>query len=158
MTEMVQRTKELDDEESRKKFKRAFLLYIQKSFLCATTCSKLFPSHTTTIFDVSRTSEINWAAHVHNFLLDNISKFRERNKQSIDGCRYMLVLIYFNFRQYVVNLKSAPEGPWVIHWTKEMLIEKIHEESKLKAGLILQGNRKRRMLKRTRMKRNDINK
>ncbi|MED6111248.1 hypothetical protein PIB30_050856 [Stylosanthes scabra] len=60
----------LDTYENKRLFMRAFVLYIQKCFLLATSSANVMPRTLPTIFDMENTRRRNWALHVHNFLLE----------------------------------------------------------------------------------------
>ncbi|MED6165724.1 hypothetical protein PIB30_102307 [Stylosanthes scabra] len=49
----------VDYEENTRKFKRAFILFIQKAFLCATNSNPLSPKHFPAIVNVDNTREMN---------------------------------------------------------------------------------------------------
>ncbi|MED6178204.1 hypothetical protein PIB30_105369, partial [Stylosanthes scabra] len=68
----------VDSEENTRKFKRAFILFIQKAFLCATNSNPLSSKHFPTIVNVDNTREMNWARHVCSFLLDGIAEMKRK--------------------------------------------------------------------------------
>ncbi|MED6163965.1 hypothetical protein PIB30_085081 [Stylosanthes scabra] len=55
----------VDSEENTRKFKRAFILFIQKTFLCATNSNPLSPKHFPAIVNVDNLRQMNWARHTH---------------------------------------------------------------------------------------------
>ncbi|MED6162209.1 hypothetical protein PIB30_068252 [Stylosanthes scabra] len=63
---------ESNSEENIKKFKRAFILYTQKSILCPNSSTPIFPKHFPAIVDVENPRARNWARHIYSFLLDGI--------------------------------------------------------------------------------------
>ncbi|MED6198739.1 hypothetical protein PIB30_069440 [Stylosanthes scabra] len=71
----------MDSEENSRKFKRAFILFIQKAFLCATNSNPLSPKHFPTIVIVDNPREMNWARHVCSFLLDGIAEMKQKKSQ-----------------------------------------------------------------------------
>ncbi|MED6164747.1 hypothetical protein PIB30_093135, partial [Stylosanthes scabra] len=71
----------VDSEENTRKFKRAFILFIQKAFLCATNTNPLSPKHFPAIVNVGNTREMNWARHVCSFLLDGIAEMKRKKSQ-----------------------------------------------------------------------------
>ncbi|MED6186657.1 hypothetical protein PIB30_068832, partial [Stylosanthes scabra] len=85
----------LDSEENITKFKRAFILYVQKALLCPNNSNPLSPKILPTILDVSNPREMNWGRHVYSFLLDGITEARKKNNKNIDGCVFALLIIYF---------------------------------------------------------------
>ncbi|MED6148106.1 hypothetical protein PIB30_050067 [Stylosanthes scabra] len=75
----------VDSEENTRKFKRAFILFIQKIFLCATNSNSLSPKHFPAIVNVDNLREMNWARHVCSFLLDGIAEMRRKNSKGVEG-------------------------------------------------------------------------
>ncbi|MED6129225.1 hypothetical protein PIB30_105871 [Stylosanthes scabra] len=67
----------IDTVENKRLFMRAFLLFIQKSFLLATSSANVTPRAYPTVYDVENTKQRNWALHVHNFLLEELKKAKE---------------------------------------------------------------------------------
>ncbi|MED6146473.1 hypothetical protein PIB30_034701 [Stylosanthes scabra] len=65
-----------DSEENTRKFKRAFILYIQKTFLCAINSTPLSSKHFLAIVNFDNSKQMNWARHVCSFLLDRITEMR----------------------------------------------------------------------------------
>ncbi|RYR13449.1 hypothetical protein Ahy_B04g070446 [Arachis hypogaea] len=64
----------VDGDEDRLTFKRAFILYIQMSFLSPTTINKVSPIHMPPIFCVDTIREWNWGGHILDFLIKGISE------------------------------------------------------------------------------------
>ncbi|MED6190108.1 hypothetical protein PIB30_102557 [Stylosanthes scabra] len=56
-----------NSEENARKFKRAFILYIQKTFLCATISKPLSPKHFPAIVNVDNPRQMDWAQHMSHF-------------------------------------------------------------------------------------------
>ncbi|MED6114708.1 hypothetical protein PIB30_083023 [Stylosanthes scabra] len=69
--------------ESTRKFKKAFILFVQKTFLCATNSNSLSPKHFPAIANVDNPRQMNWARHVCNFLLDGITEMRWNNSKGV---------------------------------------------------------------------------
>ncbi|MED6151503.1 hypothetical protein PIB30_083123 [Stylosanthes scabra] len=59
----------LDTDENKRLFMRAFVLYIKKCFLLATSSANVTPRALPTLFDVENTRRRNYALHVYNFSL-----------------------------------------------------------------------------------------
>ncbi|MED6147740.1 hypothetical protein PIB30_046609 [Stylosanthes scabra] len=81
----------MDTNENKRLFMRAFILFIQKCFLLATSSTNVTPRAYPTLFDVENTKQRNWALYVHNFLLEEIKKARENNMESVHGCCYAML-------------------------------------------------------------------
>ncbi|MED6156856.1 hypothetical protein PIB30_018222 [Stylosanthes scabra] len=113
LTEMVQTTL-VDTEDNRKRFIRAFMLWIQKVFLLPNSTSTIVPNALTTIIDLETTAKRNWALHVQNFLIQELKKAKQTNSAAIHGCVYALMIIYFHETQFGENSKE-PEArkPWI---------------------------------------------
>ncbi|RYR49050.1 hypothetical protein Ahy_A07g035335 [Arachis hypogaea] len=113
----------VEGEENRKKFKRTFVVFIQKCFLLPTTVSVASPIHKPPIFH-------DWAKHVLNFLMKGVENKRNGKKQSVDGCVFVLMLIYFHETKFSRPFElDAPAVPRVAHWTREMIIDRISSEA-----------------------------
>ncbi|KAL4286125.1 hypothetical protein AHAS_Ahas19G0054900 [Arachis hypogaea] len=61
---------------------------------------------------------------------NGVENKRNGKKQSIDGYVFVLILIYFHETKFPRPFApDAPPGPWVAHWTKEMIIDRISSEA-----------------------------
>ncbi|MED6195931.1 hypothetical protein PIB30_042481 [Stylosanthes scabra] len=58
-------------------FRRAFALFIQKSFLCPASTANISPKHLPIIRDIENTHTRNWAHHVNTFLVDGIIELKK---------------------------------------------------------------------------------
>ncbi|RYR09602.1 hypothetical protein Ahy_B05g077974 isoform B [Arachis hypogaea] len=68
--------------------------------------------------------------HVLNFLMKGVENKKTGKKQSVDGCVFVLMLIYFHETKFPCPFApDAPPAPWVAHWTREMMIELISSEA-----------------------------
>ncbi|RYR24737.1 hypothetical protein Ahy_B02g058258 [Arachis hypogaea] len=99
----------VEGEENQKKFKRTFVVFIQKCFLLPTTVSVASPIHKPPIFYVDNIRECDWAKHVLNFLMKGVENKRKGRKQSVDGCVFVLMLIYFHEIKF--PRPFAPDAP-----------------------------------------------
>ncbi|RYQ96408.1 hypothetical protein Ahy_B08g092154 [Arachis hypogaea] len=134
-TNLTQKTRNVLDmsvegKENRKKFKRTFVVFIQKCFLLPTTVSVASPIHKPPIFHVDNIREWDWAKYVLNFLMKGVENKRKGRKQSVDGCVFVLMFIYFHEIKFPRPFgPDAPPTPWVAHWTKQMMLERISSEA-----------------------------
>ncbi|MED6188502.1 hypothetical protein PIB30_086587 [Stylosanthes scabra] len=96
----------VDTVENRRLFMRAFLLFIQKCFLLATSSANVTPRAYSTLYDVENTKQRNWALRVHKFLLEEIKKAKENNTKSVHGCCYAMLIIYFHETQFGKNSRT----------------------------------------------------
>ncbi|RYR66322.1 hypothetical protein Ahy_A03g012311 isoform B [Arachis hypogaea] len=120
----------VEGEKNRKKFKRTFVIFIQKCFLLPTTVSVASPIHKPPIFHVDNIHEWDWAKHVLNFLMKGVENKRKGRKQSVDGYVFVLILIYFHETKFPRPFApNAPPAPWVAHWTKQMMLEQISRKA-----------------------------
>ncbi|MED6147099.1 hypothetical protein PIB30_040809 [Stylosanthes scabra] len=101
--------KPVDTEENRNKFKRAFLLYIQKCFLLPTSAPNVTRRALPTIFDLENTRNKNWALHRHNFLLEEKEKAKK-------NCR---------------DAEAQPQ--WVQYWMGKTLWDRMKQEKTMAA-------------------------
>ncbi|RYR05336.1 hypothetical protein Ahy_B06g085208 [Arachis hypogaea] len=112
------------------KFKRTFVVFIQKCFLLPTTVSVTSPIHKPPIFHVDNIRKWNWTKHLLNFLMKGVENKKKGKKQFIDGCIFVLMLIYFHETKF--SRPFAPDAPpasWVAHWTRQMMLERISSEA-----------------------------
>ncbi|RYR31833.1 hypothetical protein Ahy_B01g056754 isoform B [Arachis hypogaea] len=70
----------VEGEDNQKKFKRTFVVFIQKCFLLPTTVSVASPIHKPPIFHVDNIREWDWAKHVLNFLMKGVENKRKGKK------------------------------------------------------------------------------
>ncbi|MED6171703.1 hypothetical protein PIB30_043270 [Stylosanthes scabra] len=139
LTELV-KTTPLDTEENRKLFMRAFILWIQKVFLLPNSTSSIVPNALTIIFDLETTSKRNWAHHVHEFLLQELKKAKEKNAAAVHGCVYVLMIIYFHETQFGENSKEVEaRPPWIVYWKGDALKQRLKQERTHEAGLLKRG-------------------
>ncbi|MED6146475.1 hypothetical protein PIB30_034703 [Stylosanthes scabra] len=120
-----------DSEENARKFKRAFILYIQKTFLCATNSTPLSPKHFLAIVNVDNSKQMNWARHVCSFLLDGITEMRWKNSKGVEGCVFALLIIYLH-ETYLGEDSEDDEArpPWLSYWRGDTLKERMKLEKK----------------------------
>ncbi|MED6185495.1 hypothetical protein PIB30_057643 [Stylosanthes scabra] len=128
LTMLVKRTP-IDIEANRNLFKRAFLIFIQKVFLLATSSLNVTPKALPTLFGLENTRERNWALHVHDFLLDEVKKAKLNKTKAVHGCCYVMMIIYFHETHFGKDSRE-PEAqpPWIQYWTGENLRKKLHRE------------------------------
>ncbi|RYR49025.1 hypothetical protein Ahy_A07g035303 [Arachis hypogaea] len=106
----------VEGEENRKKFKRTFVVFIQKCFLLPRTVSVASPIHKPPIFHVDNIRDWDWQNHVLNFLMKGVENKRKGKKESVDGCVFLLILIYFHETKFPWTFApDAPPAPWVAH-------------------------------------------
>ncbi|RYR69665.1 hypothetical protein Ahy_A03g016220 [Arachis hypogaea] len=61
--------------------------------------------------------------------MKGVENKRKGRKQSVDGCIFVLMLIYFHKTKFSHPFApDAPLTPWVAHWTKQMMLERIFLE------------------------------
>ncbi|RYQ82921.1 hypothetical protein Ahy_B10g101506 [Arachis hypogaea] len=61
---------------------------------------------------------------------NGVENKRKGRKQSVDGCIFVLMLIYFHETKFLHPFApDAPPAPWVAHWTKQMMLERISKEA-----------------------------
>ncbi|RYQ83160.1 hypothetical protein Ahy_B10g101785 [Arachis hypogaea] len=119
-----------DGEENRQKFRRTFVIFVQKCFLLRMTISMASAIHKPPIFCVDNIRQWDWANHVLSFLRNGIENKRKGKKQSIEGCVFVLLLIYFHETKFPrLNGLDAPPAPWVAYCTKKMMLDRISEEA-----------------------------
>ncbi|MED6176862.1 hypothetical protein PIB30_092391 [Stylosanthes scabra] len=119
----------IDTESEKRHFKRAFGLFIQKSFLCPTSSVNISPKQLPVIQDIENTRNRNWAHHVNNFLVNGIQEF-EKNLLAVKGCHPVLMIIYFKERYFGKNINDPiMPPPWISYWTGDNLREKMKVEA-----------------------------
>ncbi|RYR66701.1 hypothetical protein Ahy_A03g012764 [Arachis hypogaea] len=101
-------------------FKRIFILYIQMAFLLLTIINKW-----------------NWGSHVLYFIIKGISQHQLKKKKFIDGCLYGLMIVYFHEIKHRNKKANAILGlPWVMHWDRELLLQRIKAEINGHMGIV----------------------
>ncbi|MED6188002.1 hypothetical protein PIB30_081799 [Stylosanthes scabra] len=110
----VIKTCQVETEEQRRHFKRAFALFIQKSFLWPTSAPNVSYIHLPVIRDIDNTHRRSWAHHVISFLINGIKDFKDKKRQAVKGCHFVLMIIYFKERYNGKSLNdpNAP-APWI---------------------------------------------
>ncbi|MED6156368.1 hypothetical protein PIB30_013860 [Stylosanthes scabra] len=136
LTRLVLRTP-VDTEANRILFKRAFLIFIQKCFLLATSSPNVTLKALPTLFGIETTTERNWALHVHDFLLEEVKKAKQNNTKAIHGCCYVLIMIYFHESYFRKNPRELEaQLPWITYWTGENLRKRLQREQNHATGLV----------------------
>ncbi|RYQ92844.1 hypothetical protein Ahy_B09g099088 [Arachis hypogaea] len=78
------------------------------------------PVHLAPIFQMDKIMEGNWGGHMLNFIIKGITNYRLKKKKSIDGCLYVLMIVYFHLSKHADKKGEANPGPlWVSHWNRE---------------------------------------
>ncbi|MED6187484.1 hypothetical protein PIB30_076900 [Stylosanthes scabra] len=106
----------VDTVENKRLSMRAFLLFIQKSFLLATFSTNVTPRAYPTLYDVENTKQRNWALHVHNFLLEESKKDKENKTK-----------------------EHIAQPPWIHYWNGRTLWDRMKQEKQDAAGLVRTG-------------------
>ncbi|QHN97634.1 uncharacterized protein DS421_18g629070 [Arachis hypogaea] len=120
----------VEGEENRKKLQRTFIVYVHKCFLLPTTVSMASPIHKLPALHADNIRQWDWTNHVLSFLRKRIENKRKGKKQSVDGCVFVLILIYFHETKFPrLDAPDAPQPPWVAHWTKKMMLDRISQEA-----------------------------
>ncbi|MED6112062.1 hypothetical protein PIB30_058300 [Stylosanthes scabra] len=102
-----------------------FFQGITTVFLLPNSTAKITPVALPTIFDLENTRNRNWAHHVHNFLLQELKKAKQKKSVVIHGCCYALMIIYFHETQFGEKSRDpAAQPPWLAYWTGKMRAEK----------------------------------
>ncbi|RYR07572.1 hypothetical protein Ahy_B05g074952 [Arachis hypogaea] len=69
--------------------------------------------------------------------MKRVENKRKRKKQSVDGCVFVLMLIYFHETKFPRPFApDAPPAPWVAHRTRKMMIERISFKATKPLGLL----------------------
>ncbi|XLT90820.1 hypothetical protein HN873_012495, partial [Arachis hypogaea] len=106
----------VEGEERRQKIWRTFVIFVQKCFLLPTTISMASPIHKPPTLRVDNIRQWDWANHVLSFLRKGIKNKTKGKKQSVGGCVFVLMLMYFHETKF--PQLDAPEAPgplWVAH-------------------------------------------
>ncbi|MED6137979.1 hypothetical protein PIB30_070009, partial [Stylosanthes scabra] len=85
----------IETDQQKRTFKRAFALFIQKSFLLPTSSTYISLVHLPVIRDIDNTQGRNWAHHVNSFLINGIKEFHEQGSQAVKGYHFVMMIIYF---------------------------------------------------------------
>ncbi|KAL4321528.1 hypothetical protein AHAS_Ahas14G0119500 [Arachis hypogaea] len=74
------------------------------------------PIHKPHVFHVDNIRQWDWATHLLSFLRKGIEARRKGKKQSVDGCVFVLMLIYFHESKFPhLDAPEALGPPWVAH-------------------------------------------
>ncbi|RYR54104.1 hypothetical protein Ahy_A06g029365 [Arachis hypogaea] len=108
------------------------------SFLLPITINKVSPVHISSIFSVDTRHKWNWGGHILNFLIKGISEHILKKEKSVNGCLYALIIVYFHESTHKNKpVDTIPGPPWLQHWTKELLLERIKAEIKGHMGYMI---------------------
>ncbi|MED6219563.1 hypothetical protein PIB30_036903 [Stylosanthes scabra] len=119
----------IETDEQKRTFKRAFALFIQKSFLLPTSSAYISLVHLPVIRDIDNTQGRNWAHHVNSFLINGVKEFHDQGSQAVKGCHFVLMIIYFRERYDSKSLNDPNfPAPWIQQWTGELMKDKIKAE------------------------------
>ncbi|RYQ85698.1 hypothetical protein Ahy_B10g105287 [Arachis hypogaea] len=120
----------VEGEENQMKFKRTFVVFVQKCFLLPTTVSIVSPIQKPLALHVDTVQQWDWTSHVLSFLRKGIKAQREGKKLSVDDCVFILMLIYFHESKFSrPEADDAPGTPWVAYWTRRNLVNQIALET-----------------------------
>ncbi|MED6135086.1 hypothetical protein PIB30_042895 [Stylosanthes scabra] len=98
------RSSRVETDSEKRMFKRAFGLFIQKSFLCPASSANISPKHLPVIRDIENTQTRNWTHHVNTFLVEGRTEFKEKERKTA------------MFRRYNANyIDPAIQRPYLIH-------------------------------------------
>ncbi|KAL4390118.1 hypothetical protein AHAS_Ahas03G0113100 [Arachis hypogaea] len=127
----------VEGEENQVKFKRTFVVFVQKCFLLPTTISMVSPIHKPPALHVDTIQRWDWTSHVLSFLRKGIKAQREGKKLSVDGCIFVLMLIYLHESKFPrLEADNALKPPCVAYWTWRKLIDRIALETTNQMGLV----------------------
>ncbi|RYR29235.1 hypothetical protein Ahy_B01g053586 [Arachis hypogaea] len=127
----------VEGEENQKKFKRTFVVFVQKCILLPTTISTTSPIHKLPALYVDNIRQWDWATHMLSFLRKGIEARRKEKKQSIDSCVFVLMIIYFHDSKFPqLDAHDTPGPPWVAKWTRSNLLNWIAKEATDTMGLV----------------------
>ncbi|XLT62073.1 hypothetical protein HN873_018597, partial [Arachis hypogaea] len=116
----------VEGEENRQNFWRTFVIFEHKCFLLPTTVSMVSSIHKLPTLRVDNIRQWGWANHVLSFLRKGIENKRKGKQQSVDCCMFVLMLTYFHESRFPrLDSPDALGPPWVAHWTKKMMLDRI---------------------------------
>ncbi|KAL4391191.1 hypothetical protein AHAS_Ahas03G0220400 [Arachis hypogaea] len=121
----------------------------RKCFLLLTMVSMASPIHKTSALRVDNIRQWDWANHVLSFLREGIENRRKGKKQSVNGCVFVLMLIYFHESKFPrFDAPGALGPPWVAHWTRKMMLDQISHEATNTMGLLYRAQSREEKKKR----------
>ncbi|MED6191711.1 hypothetical protein PIB30_003054 [Stylosanthes scabra] len=88
----------IEIDKEKRTFKRAFALFIQKTFLLPTKIAYISSVHLAVVRDIDNTRARNWAHHINSFLMNGIKEFQQKGTHYVKGCHFVLMIIYFRER------------------------------------------------------------
>ncbi|QHO16014.1 uncharacterized protein DS421_10g299920 [Arachis hypogaea] len=134
------------NEQDRLMFKRISIVYIQMTFLLPTTINKISPVHLAPIFKIDKIKEGNWGAHVLNFIIKGITNYNLKKKKSIDGCLFVLMIVYFHLsKNKDKKREERPAQPWIANWNREQLVERMRAEMDGHMGMVKMAETKEKL-------------
>ncbi|RYR05473.1 hypothetical protein Ahy_B06g085340 [Arachis hypogaea] len=93
-----------------------FIVFVQKCFLLLTTISIISSVHKPPALHVEIVRQWNWASHALSFLIKGIKAQRAGHKLFVDGCVFVLMLIYFHETKFPhLEADDARKPPWVAY-------------------------------------------
>ncbi|MED6208201.1 hypothetical protein PIB30_042858 [Stylosanthes scabra] len=118
-------------------FRGYFILFVMKNFLFPTSGKTTTKAHIPAIIDVRNPNRYNWSRHILNYIKDGIGKFQEKNTEHIDGCMFVLMILYFHSNKHGPIKKCiGKDEPWTKEWTATELKRVSKEEADQLSGLI----------------------
>ncbi|KAL4357239.1 hypothetical protein AHAS_Ahas09G0166800 [Arachis hypogaea] len=104
----------VEGEKNLLKFKMTFIVFVYKCFLLPTIVSIVSLVYKLPAFHVEIVRQWNWASHELSFLIKGIKARRVGHKLSVDGCVFVLMIIYFHETKFPNSkVDDAPGPPWV---------------------------------------------
>ncbi|KAL4390531.1 hypothetical protein AHAS_Ahas03G0154400 [Arachis hypogaea] len=104
----------VEGEENLLKFKKTSIIFVQKCFLLPTIVSKVSQVHKPLALHMEMVRQWNWACHILSFLIKGIKTQRVGMKLLVDGCVFILMLIYFHETKF--PQPEADDAPGPLWW------------------------------------------
>ncbi|MED6124705.1 hypothetical protein PIB30_061494 [Stylosanthes scabra] len=89
------------------------------------TVSKL---HTHVALNVSAPNKIYRARHIYNELISAVTRFHDKRNKTVDGCLYVLLIIYLTANLLGHLEEYSGEQPWVKSWPLSLLENTVMED------------------------------
>ncbi|MED6163188.1 hypothetical protein PIB30_077513 [Stylosanthes scabra] len=92
--------------------------------------------HTHAALNVTAPTKIYWARHIYDEIIAAVTRFQDKGKKTVDGCIYVLLIIYLTANLHGELEEYSGQQPWVKSWPISTLENTIMEDVMSPSGLL----------------------
>ncbi|QHO02152.1 uncharacterized protein DS421_13g421380 [Arachis hypogaea] len=81
-------------------FRRQFIMLIAKCFFFPSPKATISDIYIRAAIDVSNPRKMYWARYIYDFLIEEVLRFQDVGKKTVDGCMFALLIIYLHANKH----------------------------------------------------------